>query len=69
MTPFNPCFTDNVTTTDDIMFFMLIAFIWFGVSIFILAFDDMYLIWKHRRMRKVNRQQYQFPKYLEDDDE
>lgn len=69
MNAFNPCFTDNITSCDDIVAFIILFLGLAGISMFVAAFMDVLTIINHYRLRKKQKSVYQFPKYLEDDEE
>lgn len=69
MNAFNPCFTDNITSCDDIVALIILFLGLSGISMFIAAFMDVLTIINHYRLRKKQKREYQFPKYLEDDEE
>lgn len=66
MTAFNPNLFDNVTTVDDIVLVILIVAIWFMMTIVI---DCIYMRIAMSFYRRQRKKPYQFPKYLEDDEE
>lgn len=69
MLPFNPNFNDSITTTDDVVMFLIIIAIYVFVMFLCQAvIDSVYLIRANRTRKKLKRE-HQFPKYLEDDDE
>ena len=66
MTAFNPNLFDGITTVDDIVLIILIVAIWFMMTIVI---DCIYMWIAMAFYRRRRKKLYQFPKYLEDDEE
>lgn len=66
MTAFNPNLFDGVTTVDDIVLFVLIVAIWFMM---VLLADGLYVLIVMAYHRRNRKKPFQFPKYLEDDEE
>lgn len=69
MNTFSPNFNDSITTTDDVVMVLIIIVIYVFIMFLCQAIiDSVYLI-RANRFRKKIKKEYQFPKYLEDDNE
>ena len=66
MTAFNPNLFDNVTTVDDIVLIILLVAIWFMMTVVV---DAIYMWIAMAFYLRKRKKPYQFPKYLEDDEE